>query len=130
MNDSTVNSSPSKRTKKSGKSSALSPNAISSPTSSPSKSSSRYITPGYGNASNVDGVIAAQTQLASLKGALEAARQREEKHKEEMEKAMKDMELLKWESTNSRRGEAEVCFSYTIMRWMLYSHHNQVAGSS
>jgi len=126
LNDSAVNSSPSKKTKKGGKSSALPPNA----TSSPSKSRETRYTTGYGNAGNVDGVIAAQTQLASLKGALEAARQREEKHKEEMEKAMKDMELLKWESTNSRRGEAEVCFTYTVMLWIRYSHYNLVAGSS
>jgi len=43
-----------------------------------------------------------------LRGALEAARLREEKHKTEMEKAMKELEMLKWESTNNRRGEVEV----------------------
>jgi predicted nucleic acid-binding Zn-ribbon protein len=58
--------------------------------------------------------LSAQTQLASLRGALEAARQREEKHKTEMEKVMKEMETLKRESTNTRRGEVEVCVLFSF----------------
>ena len=52
--------------------------------------------------------LSTQTQLASLRGALEAARLREEKHKAEMEKYTKELEALRWESMNSRRGEVEV----------------------
>lgn len=60
--------------------------------------------------------LSAQTQLASLRGALEAARLREEKHKVEMEKAMKEMETLKWESANGRREVVEVrFFSFPIV---------------
>jgi hypothetical protein len=52
--------------------------------------------------------VSTQTQLASLRGALEAARLREEKHKAEMERYTKELEALKWENVNSRRGEVEV----------------------
>ena len=52
--------------------------------------------------------MSTQTQLASLRGALEAARLREEKHKAEMERYSKELEALRWENMNSRRGEAEV----------------------
>ena len=54
--------------------------------------------------------LSAQTQLASLRGALEAARLREEKHKTEMERTTKEMEMLKLEATTNRRREAEVHF--------------------
>jgi hypothetical protein len=43
-----------------------------------------------------------------LRGALEAARLREEKHKAEMERYTKELEALRWENMNSRRGEVEV----------------------
>lgn len=52
--------------------------------------------------------MSTQTQLASLRGALEAARLREEKHKAEMERFNKELEVLRWESANSKRGEVEV----------------------
>jgi len=52
--------------------------------------------------------LSVQTQLASLRGALEAARLREEKNKADMERFTKEMELLRWENANCRRGEAEV----------------------
>lgn len=52
--------------------------------------------------------MSTQTQLASLRGALEAARLREEKHKVEMERCTKELEALKWENVNARRGEVEV----------------------
>jgi hypothetical protein len=52
--------------------------------------------------------VSTQTQLASLRGALEAARLREEKHKAEMERCTKELEALRWENMNSRRGEVEV----------------------
>jgi anthranilate synthase/indole-3-glycerol phosphate synthase/phosphoribosylanthranilate isomerase len=55
-----------------------------------------------------------------LRGALEAARLREEKHKTEMEKVMKELEMLKWESTNSRRGEAEVRFFFSFKLYLAY----------
>ena len=52
--------------------------------------------------------MSTQTQLASLRGALEAARLREEKHKAEIERCTKELEALRWENMNSRRGEVEV----------------------
>ena len=39
---------------------------------------------------------------------MEAARLREEKHKVEMERYTKELESLRWENMNSRRGEVEV----------------------
>jgi hypothetical protein len=60
------------------------------------------------NASGGGVLLSTQTQLASLRGALEAARLREEKHKTELEKALKEMDVLRWEHANSRRGEVEV----------------------
>ena len=53
--------------------------------------------------------LSTQTQLASLRGALEAARLREEKAKVDMEKAMKEVEAARWENANWRRREHEVC---------------------
>ena len=52
--------------------------------------------------------MSTQTQLASLRGALEAARLREEKHKAEIERCTRELEALRWENMNSRRGEVEV----------------------
>ncbi|KAF8811094.1 hypothetical protein BYT27DRAFT_7184469 [Phlegmacium glaucopus] len=52
--------------------------------------------------------VSTQTQLASLRGALEAARLREEKYKAEMERYTKELEVLRWENVNSKRGEVEL----------------------
>jgi anthranilate synthase / indole-3-glycerol phosphate synthase / phosphoribosylanthranilate isomerase len=52
--------------------------------------------------------LSAQTQLASLRGALEAARLREEKSKAEIERCSKDLEMMRWENTTWRRREMEV----------------------
>jgi anthranilate synthase/indole-3-glycerol phosphate synthase/phosphoribosylanthranilate isomerase len=57
-------------------------------------------------------LLSTQTQLASLRGALEASRLREEKHKTEMEKVVKEVDVLRWEHANSRRGEIEVGFFF------------------
>ena len=46
---------------------------------------------------------------------MEAARLREEKHKAEMERYTKELESLRWENMNSRRGEVEVG------TWVLFS---------
>jgi hypothetical protein len=46
---------------------------------------------------------------------LEAARLREEKHKAEMERYTKELESLRWENMNIRRGEVEVG------TWVLFS---------
>lgn len=54
--------------------------------------------------------LSAQTQLASLRGALEAARLREEKSKSDIERYLKEMEVLRWENVTCRRREAEVRF--------------------
>jgi hypothetical protein len=52
--------------------------------------------------------LSIQTQLASMRGALEASRLREEKNKVEMEKYVKEIETMKWENANWRRAEIEV----------------------
>ncbi|CAK5265099.1 unnamed protein product [Mycena citricolor] len=49
-----------------------------------------------------------QTQLASMRGALEAARLREEKARSELERYSKDMEIMRWENNAWRRREAEM----------------------
>ena len=56
--------------------------------------------------------LSVQTQLASLKGALEAARMREEKSKVELEKYSKDLEMMRWENATWRRREVEVGSSF------------------
>jgi anthranilate synthase/indole-3-glycerol phosphate synthase/phosphoribosylanthranilate isomerase len=48
------------------------------------------------------------TQLASMKGALEAARLREEKTKSETERYLQEMEMMRRETVNWRRREMEV----------------------
>ncbi|KAF8634030.1 hypothetical protein AX17_004295 [Amanita inopinata Kibby_2008] len=52
--------------------------------------------------------LTTQTQLASLRGALEAARLREEKMRSELERYVKETELLRWESAGWRRREFEL----------------------
>jgi len=56
--------------------------------------------------------VSAQTQIASLRGALEAARLREEKSRVEAERRAKDYDVLSWRWTEERtrwhRREAEV----------------------
>lgn len=44
-----------------------------------------------------------------MRGALEAARIREEKTKTEIERHSKDLELMRWETAAWRRREVEVC---------------------
>lgn len=64
-------------------------------------------------------LLSTQTQLASLRGALEAARLREEKHKTEMERVVKEVDVLRWEHANSRRGEIEVGF-LSFLRFLTF----------
>jgi hypothetical protein len=56
--------------------------------------------------------VSTQTQIASLRGALEAARLREEKCRQDAEKYAKECEMLKWKWGEDviawRRREAEV----------------------
>jgi hypothetical protein len=52
--------------------------------------------------------VAIQTQLASLRGALEAARQREAQMKSDLERYAKELEFMRWESNTWRRRELEV----------------------
>jgi hypothetical protein len=103
-------SSPSKKNKRlsSNKSGTPPLNAPPSRTSSPNQTVSRVQASNPNGGSSSSLALSAQTQLASLRGALEAARLREEKHKKDMEKVVKELDTLKWESTNSRRGEVEV----------------------
>jgi hypothetical protein len=72
---------------------------------------------GNGNAGGGSSVaVSAQTQLASLRGALEAARLREEKSKSELDKVTKDVDALRWENAVSKRREVEVCCFCGIQR--------------
>ncbi|KAK2467927.1 hypothetical protein APHAL10511_000222 [Amanita phalloides] len=52
--------------------------------------------------------VAIQTQLASVRGALEAARQREAQMKAELERYAKELEFMRWESAGWRRRELEL----------------------
>ncbi|KAJ7905819.1 hypothetical protein B0H14DRAFT_2554254 [Mycena olivaceomarginata] len=52
--------------------------------------------------------LTTQTQLASLRGALEAARMREDKARGELERYAKDVEMMRWENDAWRRREAEL----------------------
>ncbi|KAH6904246.1 hypothetical protein BKA70DRAFT_1403455 [Coprinopsis sp. MPI-PUGE-AT-0042] len=87
--------------------------SLSSSTHPPPSPSSPYhhhspsaSTSSSGNTNNV--AVSAQTQLASLRGALEAARLREEKSRSELDKATRDADALRWENAVSRRREAEL----------------------
>jgi anthranilate synthase/indole-3-glycerol phosphate synthase/phosphoribosylanthranilate isomerase len=62
-----------------------------------------------------------QTQIASLRGALEAARMREEKARAEIERYAKESEMMRWEGAAWRRKEAEVRheFSYFLFPFLL-----------
>lgn len=62
--------------------------------------------PGYGGGATI--TVSAQTQVASLRGALEASRLREQKQKDEVEKVTKEKEALQWENAAWRRREVEV----------------------
>ncbi|KIM43593.1 hypothetical protein M413DRAFT_25931 [Hebeloma cylindrosporum] len=90
------------------------PPTSSSPSSQPgSISSSSGVNGNNGSVANPNAngggvLLSTQTQLASLRGALEAARLREEKHKTEMERVVKEVDVLRWEHANSRRGEIEL----------------------
>ncbi|PFH51640.1 hypothetical protein AMATHDRAFT_2914 [Amanita thiersii Skay4041] len=52
--------------------------------------------------------LTTQTQLASLRGALEAARLREEKMKGDLERCLKELDILRWENASWRRREIEL----------------------
>jgi hypothetical protein len=56
--------------------------------------------------------LSTQTQIASLKGALEASKLREEKNRVELERLAKEQDALRWqwreEATGWRRRESEV----------------------
>ncbi|KAH9475956.1 hypothetical protein JR316_0011521 [Psilocybe cubensis] len=86
------------------------PHPSSSSSSSPRLGHTSLNSPTSHSASNGSSMpaLSTQTQLASLRGALEAARLREEKNKQEIERYAKEMEILKWENVNWRRGEVEL----------------------
>ncbi|KAG5634951.1 hypothetical protein H0H81_000223 [Sphagnurus paluster] len=52
--------------------------------------------------------LSAQTQLASLRGALEAARLREEKTKGDIERYSKELDIMRWETAAWRRREVDL----------------------
>ncbi|KAF9042879.1 hypothetical protein BJ165DRAFT_202887 [Panaeolus papilionaceus] len=74
------------------------------PSSTSSASSHQPLSAG----NNAVPALSTQTQLASMRGALEASRLREEKNKAELERVTKEMERLQWENANCKRGEMEV----------------------
>jgi hypothetical protein len=53
--------------------------------------------------------VSTQTQIASLRGALEAARLREEKSKSDLDRLTKELEAMRWDHAGWRRREVEVC---------------------
>lgn len=81
--------------------------AVSSPLLSGSVVPPSPSSQSFGQAGN-SSVLSAQTQVASLRGALEASRLRELKQKEEMEKIAKEKEMMQWENAAWRRREVEV----------------------
>lgn len=106
LTDSSANfPSPSKKNRRTGKSSQKSgtPPPYATPTS-PSSHQTRESS-GVNTGSGNTMALSAQTQLASLRGALEAARLREER-------SMKEIEALKLEKTKK---EAEVGFCYVFL---------------
>lgn len=68
----------------------------------------RAPTPSSGTSTPPPPSVTVQTQLASLRGALEAARQREAQMKSDLERYAKELEFMRWESTSWRRRELEV----------------------
>ncbi|KAF8066791.1 hypothetical protein FPV67DRAFT_1449933 [Lyophyllum atratum] len=66
--------------------------------------------------------LSAQTQLASLRGALEAARLREEKTKADIERYSKELDMMRWESAAWRRKEAELQTQVHHMAHQLQSY--------
>ncbi|KAK7037981.1 hypothetical protein R3P38DRAFT_2903752 [Favolaschia claudopus] len=85
------------------------------PTPRTNSTASTFTTPnsrpnstGRASPASAIGEVAAQTQLASLRGALEAARLREEKTKGELERFAKDLEMMRWENGAWRRREVEL----------------------
>ncbi|KIY52186.1 hypothetical protein FISHEDRAFT_56161 [Fistulina hepatica ATCC 64428] len=119
---------PAHRTEKGGHTNAMSPSSTAASTSasprprdvvlnessiSCSGSSSRQVsssrratTPSSGT--STPPTVAVQTQIASLRGALEAARMREEKCKADNEVYAKELESLRWENAHWRRREVEL----------------------
>ena len=76
------------------------------------------------NGSNSMPALSTQTQLASLRGALEAARLREEKNKADTEKYIKEMDMLRWENANWRRGEVEVSYPFWYLFFLFLQYRN------
>jgi len=85
------------------------PSNSSSGTGSPGPGSGRNTPPPSQSASSASSTVSTQTQIASLRGALEATRMREEKAKHDLERYVKELEMLRWESSVLRRRESEVC---------------------
>lgn len=82
-------------------------------TSSINNNSNSINSSSYPNGSGTP-ALSLQTQLAGLRGALEAARLREEKHKAEIERVTKEAEGARWENGVLRRAEGEVSFFHSI----------------
>ncbi|THU90404.1 hypothetical protein K435DRAFT_864342 [Dendrothele bispora CBS 962.96] len=91
--------------------SVIVPNSASnsgSGTGSPGPASGKSTPPPSQSASSVSSTVSTQTQIASLKGALEATRMREEKAKSDLERTSQELEMLKWEMSSWRRREGEL----------------------
>nr|GAT51052.1 predicted protein [Mycena chlorophos] len=112
--------------------------AAASPSPSASGSAPASNASASGSSSAGLGTPPPQTQLASLRGALEAARLREEKARAELERATRDADALRWENGAWRRREAELqsqvhhlmhqVQAYASL-YMQHPQHLQVPGS-
>ncbi|KAF7311478.1 hypothetical protein MKEN_01050100 [Mycena kentingensis (nom. inval.)] len=104
----------------------------------PSTSGSAPASASGSGSNSAPGTPPPQTQLASLRGALEAARLREEKTRSELDRATRDAEILRWENGAWRRREVELqsqvhhlmhqLQGYAAL-YMHNQHHLQVPGS-
>ncbi|KIL62798.1 hypothetical protein M378DRAFT_165264 [Amanita muscaria Koide BX008] len=65
--------------------------------------------------------LTTQTQIASLRGALEAARQREAQMKFDLERHAKDLESMYWERANWKRKEFELQYQVQYLAHQLQS---------
>ncbi|KAJ7775179.1 hypothetical protein B0H16DRAFT_1684762 [Mycena metata] len=69
-----------------------------------------------------------QTQIASLRGALEAARMREEKARADLDRYAKDFEMMRWENNTWRRRELEVRRVSLMLQAQIHHLMHQLQG--
>ncbi|PPQ70427.1 hypothetical protein CVT24_013177 [Panaeolus cyanescens] len=104
-------------------------NCSTPPPPSSTSSSSSHHPPSNGSSSGMP-ALSTQTQLASVRGALEASRLREEKNKAEIERVTKEMERLQWENANCKRGEMELRKQIAYLMHQVHSYASMFAAVS